>query len=316
MAGAGFLLANNFLNGENAGTAASKYVSISEFNGKTKETNEEFYVYGKVSQLADGSTSFTLVDGNSNLTIQTDGMSTQTGGALPKADTSKIANDQYVLVKGITSDDGYSLLAQNVKPITEDEFNTYKSFKIPKLSMTVTNIPRELKHGCDNLPISVKLKNTGKVAIDYTSMNNYQANYMMYYLVNGTAFGSATGGTADTPQRIGFKDFGTINPGQTVEATFNGGGWVTKGFDKAASEAQGSPYATGTGGSPNIIAYNSQSGGIVGNNTIQFKFALVKNDDGTASIATPQYTSESNIVSTNLLQWDCDLTDVDEEVYQ
>lgn len=147
-------------------------------------------------------------------------------------------------------------------------------------------------------------------------MNNYQASYMMYYLVNGTAFGSTTGGTADTPQRIGFKDFGTINPGQTVEATFNGGGWVTQGLDKALSDVEGKPHPISTGGSPNIIAFNSQSGGKVGSNTIQLKFALIKNDDGTASIATPQYTSESNVVSTNLLQWDCDLTDVDEEVYQ
>lgn len=287
-------------------------ISTSEYANKTDKTaSDTIKVYGKVSQLGYDSYSFTLTSGGASLTIAYDQMQGKT--PVPVTD---VTNDSYIVVTGSPSPDGYSFWASKIEPTTEADVNAYTNARKPSLSMTITSYPTSLKHGCSPLSIGVKLRNSGVVPIAWSDMSSAVSTprYMLYYSVNGVSAGSYSQSLSDSGT-VGFKDFGTIYPGEEVDAVFMGGGAVIQGVNKEYSDAQGTPYVTGTAGRPNIIAYNSQSGGIAGANSIQFKFAVMK--EGSYSVLyDPDYRSESNTVTINLENRDCDLTDITETVYQ
>ena len=292
-------------------------LTISEYGALDKTGSQTVKLFGKISSLSSGDSYFMLESEGSSMYVYYDNMTGSDGNKLSSVSMEGFANDDYVIITGQASKEGYSFFLNKIEKTTEADINNYINSKKPSLATTILDYPRNVKHGCSTITMSVKLRNDGIVPVEYSKMyaKNIQPQYMIYYSVAGKDWYSFNfAGETNVQGYLGFKDFGTINPGEEKIVSFGGGGNVIQALDRAMSEAEGKPHSVSTAGNENMLISYEQGSATAGAKTVYFKFAVAKS--GYMGVAyDPSFRSESNKITINLENPECDLTDILETKY-
>lgn len=220
-----------------------------------------------------------------------------------------VVNDDYVVLEGVWSTSKMGIDLQKITKVEKNKAETYLQSKVPMMEIEIIDYPESVNHVCEDLMFKLKLTNTGNVTITKDELFDYEYNYALYYFVDedfrkSYDFDEDRGEIAN----LGLKDFEKLDPGESIEIDFGGGGKVVATYYSDLFEDDGSNRLAGGSGEHNMF-----SGKATGAHSV--KFAWVQDRDDFAPSIQPVFLFETLPVSINLQSQECDTKDVDEVRY-
>jgi hypothetical protein len=276
------------------------------------EDEDSLVVFGKVSGLGDG-VYFYLhdIEDNSEVTVYFNRINDEK--ELEKIED--MSNGDYVIVEGIWDSSLFSISADRVVKMDEDEVLAFLSSKVPMLEIEILDYTENITHTCQTPVFTIRLTNTGQIPISHRYMHTTEyatGGYRIYYFIednhsmanaNREDYDS-TKANIDDPREIGilsnqgFLYFDEIQPGQSVETEYWAGGQVTESLYSDMFNDDGTHRRAGVSGSPNIFGNYG-----IGEHEFSFAWARMNNYDDL------EFVNRSNTVTVNLLDDNCSLAD-------
>ena len=187
----------------------------------------------------------------------------------------------------------------------EDEFTPEPEKQV--LSMKVTSYPNILEHTCKNFQANLRLTNDGTETIYYEDVYDPSNNYNLFFTINRDKVARYSYGLneydIDTGQKVGLEDFGSLEPGESKDVIFHGGGMVMETLSYS-----GQPTGVVVHESifiPGEVGY----GGQVGANELQLLWGSNYDEQGIFTI-DKRSIAKSEVMNVQLLSDQCDRTDI------
>jgi hypothetical protein len=270
------------------------------------EDEKVLKIYGIVSDLNDGSSSFILksAEGQGYQTIV---YFIDPTNQEQLVDIGKISTGNYVVVEGKWSVSYSSVIAEKITAISEDFVKDFIASKIPMLEIEVLDSPEDILHTCETVKFKIRITNNGKIPISHADLYSREYGYGMYYFIDEDSFISNSD-REDYAQvfeelddkeeigllsNLGFLYFDDIGPGESLETEYWGGGKVTASYYSDLFDDDGSNRMAGISGEHNIFSRK-------GSGIHSFSFGWAKK-----SYDSPEFLSKSNVVSINLVEDEC-----------
>lgn len=227
-------------------------------------------------------------------------------------DVGKVTNEDYVVVEGKWGINYTALMAEKITKIDADFVKNFFSSKIPMLDIEILEYPETVSHSCETLKFKLKITNTGKIAISHADLYNRDYGYGIYHFI-GDTYTIANSDREDYTQvkeelddyteigllsNLGFLYFDEIQPGESIEVEYWGGGRVTESLYPDLFNDDGSNRRAGISGEENIFVRKD-----VG----EYSFSFAWTDR--SSWDNPEFLSRSNTVNINLLDNNCHNTE-------
>ena len=181
--------------------------------------------------------------------------------------STTISDENYLLLHGYYEDEEYPVFfANSVEKINEDTYMGLELERFPAVEMEILDEELQLSHGCENASVVVRIKNIGKVPIDYQRIGSGDTEYVFMSVIDEERYSLFP--DLDAEKNLvgylhGLRDFGVIEPGKEKDVRFGLGGMV-----EITEES--------TGGTNHIFCANR-------GDTFQIQFSSVqKKDIGTS----------------------------------
>lgn len=269
------------------------------------EDEKSLKIFGIVTDLNDGS-SFILKDaeGKGHQTIVYFINPTTQEEVV---DIEGINNGDYVVVEGEWSINYSSVIAESITIISEDFVKDFIASKVPMLEIEILDYSEDMAHSCDTLKFKIKLTNSGRIPVSHADLYDVDYSYGFYYFIDDQHY-LANSSREDYAQvfdeledkkeigllsNLGFLYFDEIEPGESIETEYWGGGKVTASYYSDWFDDDGSNRMAGISGEHNIFSRK-------GSGSHSFSFGW-----GKKSYDTPEFLSKSNVVSVNLIDDEC-----------
>ncbi len=227
-------------------------------------------------------------------------------------DMTKISDGGYVVAEGKWDTNYTSLIAEKITKIEEEFAKDFLASKIPMLEIEILEYPENIAHACETLKFKLRLTNTGKIAISHSDLYDKDYRYGIYHFI-GDTYTIANSEREDYAQvkeelddytemgllsNLGFLYFEDIQPGQSREVEYWGGGRVTESLYPDLFNEDGSNRKAGISGEENIFGRKE-----IGE--YSFSFAWTDN----SSWDNPEFLSKSNVVNIKFLDNSCHNTE-------
>lgn len=183
-----------------------------------------------------------------------------------------VSEGDYLLVEGRNDADSFNtFIASNLEVIDEDVYEELSVYCYPAVEIQILDEELTVNHGSENLSVQVRIKNTGKLPIDYIKTGSKGTEYVFKTLVNGKINFMYPDSDWDDPESVpvgymyGLRNFGVLKPGEEATVRLGLGGIVESNEH-------------GTSGLTNIFC----SGNVEGKSneaTLQVKFGSVRHRD-------------------------------------
>lgn len=222
--------------------------------------------------------------------------------------STELKKDDFVIVEGTWISTSYTLKATKITKITQEDYEDMQKANMPQLKIEIIDYPTALNHSCAKTFFKLKLTNIGNIPIDHSKIYDYEYGYGFYYFVDGEysksySYDESRGEIA----HLGLKDFGVLNPGDSKEVEFGGGGHVVQTLYKDYYYDDGRRRELGGSGEGNLL----QNKGI-GEHQVHFGWAKDRGD--LSAPDKPMFLYETEPVKISLSKDECDMTDIHQTV--
>lgn len=216
----------------------------------------------------------------------------------------------YLLVEGVYKDSfPSSLEAISIKILPKNYYEDLLFGRYPAVEMEILDEDLILNHGCENASVTVKIKNVGRLPIDYLKTGTENTEYAFISYINGEIWNIFPDSNFDDEDNIpvgylnGFRNFGVLNPGEEKEVRFGMGGKVEDSYDQDIGEK------FGTAGLENIFCVNQPEGSREATFYLEFGNVMEK-DRGMWVSQTYDFVNRynSNEILVKVLDCECNLS--------
>ena len=286
----------------------------SEISSSGFTTGQEIKVYGQVSSIYAGIPYFYLIDGDSSGIVYYQQMVLQ-GEALRDVDITNIQDGDYVIVNGKYDEQTSAVYALGISKVSEADVQSYNKARQPQLEIEVLDYPTTVSHACRYFEIPLRLTNVGGSVITHEQVYDLDSGANFFFYLDGNPDRTYWTNEDGSVGMMGLKEFEPLEPGDSVDVTFGGGGMVTRTVDPSMKDPDGSPHSVGIAGEYNILSSGFKGDdGQSGARTRELKFVWGTFDYGNFGYLTPDIQFETPALSITLQSDECDMNDIQRTV--